>query len=367
MLDLIVAAVPARATGPATTYTVGVDGAGPAGHNFEYVDFFPRAGTIVHRGDVIDFKWSTGSLDGLHTTTPDGLHTTTLVPSGVKPDELVVPDDGHGDGLMLNPAVLAPSDPTCGGVGNPCDYNGTALLNSGAIPNAAGGDFYVKIDVGAGGQVNFICEIHPGMQGTLNVVSDGTPAPTPAKVAARGEAQLRADTRAAREAEEEANDTSVVKNPDGTRTVTLTAGTAVRHVEIAEMLPSNVEIHPGDTVKWITRALVDPHTVTFPKGPGSDAVDPVVPACEGANNGADSSPPCANPAAQELHLIPQPQGATEITSPSTIGSSGIISTFGVGPDNYSFKFPNQGTFAYVCRIHENMVGTVQAEGGSESE
>jgi hypothetical protein len=28
------------------------------------------------------------------------------------------------------------------------------------------------------------------------------------------------------------------------------------------------------------------------------------------------------------------------------------------PDRYTFSFPNAGTFAYMCRIHENMTGTI---------
>jgi hypothetical protein len=28
------------------------------------------------------------------------------------------------------------------------------------------------------------------------------------------------------------------------------------------------------------------------------------------------------------------------------------------PDRYTFSFPNAGTFAYQCRIHDNMIGTI---------
>jgi hypothetical protein len=42
-------------------------------HDFECTDFFPRNGTVVHRGDVLDFAWA---------TSPDGLHTATVLATG---------------------------------------------------------------------------------------------------------------------------------------------------------------------------------------------------------------------------------------------------------------------------------------------
>ncbi len=50
-------------------HVIGVDNASPSGHNFSYVDFFPHSATTVHLGDIIDFAWNAGSLDGFHTAT----------------------------------------------------------------------------------------------------------------------------------------------------------------------------------------------------------------------------------------------------------------------------------------------------------
>ena len=351
-LGLMLAAAPASASAP-QTYVVGVDGIGPKNHNFEFVDYFPRALT-VHQGDVIDFKWS---------LTPDGLHTATLLPSGQAPPGLVVPDETEG--VQFNPSVLAPSDFTCGGAVNPCDYNGSRIVSSGALPTVPGIDFFAKIDTAPGSTVNLICEIHPGMAATIKVVDNGTRTPSPAWVAAKGRAQLRSDIHGALETIEDLNGSLVKENPDGTHTVTLIAGAATQHVEIAEMLPSKLRIQVGDTVKFITKTLKDPHTVTFPQGHGSDAVDPLVPACEGSP--ADTAPPCGSPPLQELHLVPQPQGPTVISSPGTVASSGVIATFGPFPDRYSFTFPNAGTFAYQCRIHDHMTGTIIVNSAGESD
>ncbi|MBV9329882.1 MAG: hypothetical protein JO352_39780 [Chloroflexi bacterium] len=337
-----------------------MDNAGPAGHDFEYVDYFPRAGLKVHTGDVVDFRWNTGSLDGAHTA--------TLVPAGAEADvpPLIAPDaDDAGGQLQFNPAVLAPTDPTCGTSTNPCDYNGTHLLNSGFIPNATGGDFYVKLDpaLGANGSttVKFLCEIHPGMQGSLTVVSDRQEASEPADVGIRAEIQRFEDTVGALIAEAQAEATAVKLNPDGkTRTITMTAGTATQFVEVVEMLPRKLDVKTGDTVNWVTKTKKDPHTVTFPKGHGSDSVDPLPSFCEGPTSDTPAVSPaaCASPADFEVHFNPQPVGPTAITSPQTESTSGVISTFGPFPDHYAFSFPAVGTFEYQCRIHDNMTGTI---------
>src|SRR5207253_8917161 len=72
----LVGAVPAGASAGARSYLIGVDAGGPAGHNFEYVDYFPRGQVrsddppaIVGNGAVLDFRYNLASLDGLHTAT----------------------------------------------------------------------------------------------------------------------------------------------------------------------------------------------------------------------------------------------------------------------------------------------------------
>jgi hypothetical protein len=65
-----------------------------------------------------------------------------------------------------------------------------------------------------------------------------------------------------------------------------------------------------------------------------------------------------------LHYNPGPQGATSIAAATTAGSSGTIQAASSGWEqtgtNYSFGFPNVGTFAYQCRFHDNMKGQVLA-------
>ncbi len=345
-----------------TVYTIGVDSAGPSGHDYQYVDYFPRSGVNVHSGDVLDFRWNTGSRDGLHTV--------TFVPNGVAPPGFAAldADDGFQNGVPLefNPAVLDPSNAGCGGSAtNPCSYTAAQLLNSGAKFDPNGGDFFVQLNV-APRQQTWICLIHPGMTGSVNVVPDSVPASTVGDVQAAAESQLDSDTVGARIVEAEAHSRSVTTNPDGTHTVTMTAGTATQYVEVLEMLPDDVAVRPGDTVRWVTHTKKEPHTVTFPQGFGSDPVDPLPTMCEAVP--ADTLAPLQFPlavapygctTAGEVHIIPQPLGGTVISSPNTVASSGIISTLPGFPSSYSFSFPNSGVFAYQCRIHDHMTGVIE--------
>jgi plastocyanin len=343
------------AAGVSTTYTIGVDAGSPSGHDFEYVDYFPRSGVRVHTGDIIDFNWNLGL---------DGLHTVTFLPTGGAAPGLVVPEFDEGFQLEFNPTALHPSSLTCGSsAASACGYDGSALVSSGAIANAAPSRFFVRLDVSPG-TYRYVCLIHPQMHGSINVVPGTAGASSLKQVAKAAAAQLRTDTRQALEKEEDTSERSVKKNSDGTRNITITAGTATKYVEITEMLPTNVKVRVGDTVKWVTTTLQDPHTVTFPLGSGSDPVDPLNFVCESL--AGDTAPPggpppsfgCANPLDSEVHLIPQPQGPTVISSANTVASSGVISTLPPGPDNYSFTFSAAGSFPYMCRIHDHMIGTI---------
>jgi plastocyanin len=348
---------PGLAAGPTTTtYKIGVDNAAPGGHNWLFVDFFPRAGLKVHRHDVLDFSWNTRSLDGFHNVS---------VQPGDSGNPLVTVD---GDDpapppqLELNPLILFPTNPACGTKASPCDYSGSRVA-SGANPTAPGFDFFVEVDVAPGSTLNFLCEVHPGMSGSLKVVGDKERATTLDELRDAAARQHREDTEGALRAEEATEHDAVRTRDDGTRSLTVTAGTASQFVEVSEMLPRNIEIRPGDTVKWVTKTIKDIHTVTFPQGHLSDPVDPLPFVCEGSPDTAANPPPnfCTNPLAFENHVNPQPMGTTVITSPTTVGSSGVLAN--PGPNSFSFSFPNAGTFVYQCRVHDHMIGTVEAEKG----
>jgi plastocyanin len=370
--SVFVATITAGAVPAPPVHVIGVDSVSPSGHDFEYVDFFPHSATKVHLGDVIDFAWNAASPDGFHTATL--LKPGQSVASGYAAPEnqLVVPDEDTAFHAQVNPSILAPSNPTCGhDASHPCTYSlhNNSQLNSGAMPNTPGGHFFVTTwrdgDVSAPTTINFVCLIHPGMVGSFAIVPAGTAATTSTVETAAATAQYNTETAGALAAETAADQKSVTNNGDGTHTITMTAGTASAGVEVLEMLPKRVEVRPGDKVKWVTTTKVDIHTVTFPKGSGSDSVDPLQFACEveGGTDAPSTGPPnfgCSSPAAVEAHFVPQPQGPTAIASTSTVATSGVIANIPEAPfpNNYTFTFPNSGTFAYMCRVHDNMVGTI---------
>jgi plastocyanin len=340
------------------TYRIGVDNAAPKGHDWLYVDFFPRQGVKVHRGDVLDFSWNKGSLDGAHNV--------TVLPAGASTQPFVVQepagDDAAGQ-LEANPVVFGPSDPNCGTSVHPCNFTGTARVNSGFAPTAPGNDFFVEMNLPRSDDpvtVNFVCEIHPGMHGSVSVVPDAAARSRLDQVEDAAAAQFHADTRGAFDAEYDVENHAVTRNADGTHTVAVTAGTATPFVEVAEMLPRKIDIEKNDKVNWVTKTIRDIHTVTFPQGAGSNSVDPLQTFCEGAVDTPAVSPAnCNSPSDYETHVDPQPIGPTAISSSSTVATSGIIANPPTPfPNNFTFSFPTNGSFVYQCRIHDHMIGTV---------
>jgi plastocyanin len=357
-LSVAAAGIAAHAAAP-NTYTIGVDNKTPSGHLFQYTDFFPRGGISVLPGDIVDFKWNTGSPDGVHTATL--LSTVDLPGLSSVP---VVPDLDDGVQLQENPAVDAPSNPSCGTVGSPCPFDGTAQLNSGAFDNAPGHDFYVAINARAGTTVKFMCLIHPAMVGKLSVVSSG--ASTAPNVDAAATAQYATDTTDALAAEAAVTVPAPTTNSDGTKTWYAQAGAAGPYEQVLEFFPSSLTVAAGDSVKWTTK-VTDGHTVTFPAGDASAADDYHHYVCEAGLLRTDTpaaappASPCANPADFEVHSTPFPAGGTTLASPATVATSGIIKVgFPLFPDHYTFKLRGAGNYTYQCKVHDHMTGAVSA-------
>jgi plastocyanin len=369
-----------------TPIKIGVDNAGPSGHNFEYVDFFPRTGTVVHNGDIVDFAWNPGAVDGFHTVSFVPVPRTPQWVWQQHPLIKADADDG-ADSLQFNTEIFSNQPRSCVGdsATHACTFNGFNYVSSAGLPNPQNGGphFFVKVNLNLSEletslpvRVKFVCLIHPGMQGSLLVAPNEGEGSAPATTQAASDtlttAQLADDTADALVAETAANTKSVSTNADGTHTITMSAGTATSRVEVLEMLPNQVDIKPGDHVKWVTTAKKDPHTVTFPNGIGSNSVDPFgAPVCEGTgttDTPVTAGPPtfgCTETTPLEAPLNWKPVGDAVVKFPATataptVASSGIIATFEQAPfpNNYTFTFPNAGTFTYMCRIHDHMVGTV---------
>jgi len=377
------------ASASSQTYTVGVDNAGPSGHNFEFLDFYPRNSLSVHQGDVVGFNLNLGSADAFHTATLGRPGESSAQIEANNP--IFVPDfdDGPNQIQFALTTVFLPSNFGCGSAANPCPYTGSSEINSGALcnPGCLNTEYFYRIALpqppSSPVTVNFVCLIHgPFMGGSFRIVPNAQSASTAKQVAMASAKQFKGQIAAGLEAEERANE-AAESNENGVRTLTLTAGTESTdgRTQVLEMLPSNFRPEREDAsgplqIRWRTIGPNEVHTVTFPEGSGSAAVDPLPFLCEGTpDTPATGGPPffgCAPPGLPgglENHLVPGPQGATAITSATTVGSSGVISAGPFGfPSSAMFSFPNPGTFMYQCRIHNHMHGTIVVaarEGGGD--
>jgi plastocyanin len=392
--------LPARAAvAPPATLTIGIDNATPAGHNWEFLDYYPRGGVNIHNLSVIHFKLGTAP-DAFHTATLGACAGGVACASGASTETAgqiqlnfpqIVPDndagstagDSAGQRLFSNKMFFATNPPAgsgapgaCGDATTPCPWDGSKELNSGALSGGTGTDYYYKINLGSAPAapitVNYFCAVHgPTMKGSFTVVPDATPESAQSALDTAAAAQYTPQLAQGTSAESAASTAAVTTNSNGTKTYDLTAGTESPDglVQVLEMLPQTVNIQAGDTVRWTSKTNNDPHTVTFPQGTGSNSVDPISgPFCEDPSTGdapPTGAPPCGgNFALFELHYNPGPQGATAIAAATTAGSSGTIEAATSGWEqtgtNYSFGFPNVGTFAYQCRFHDNMTGQILA-------
>jgi plastocyanin len=193
--------------------------------------------------------------------------------------------------------------------------------------------------------------------GWLNVVASTDPVPSPSDVSTAVATQVAADVAAGYTAESLADHQAPHHNADGTMTWNMSAGTASPdgHTVILEMLPRNVHIRKGDSVKWVSSSPNEPHTVTFP----TDQFTDFMPSFEAEGR----TPP------GEIVLAPG-NGVSTVTTPLDVSDSGLLASqaegdaFGLPSDAYllawqvSFAGAQAGTYTYVCQIHPGMQGTV---------
>src|SRR5664279_573175 len=351
----------------------GPEAAIPAGHDWGFNDFFPRT-VSVHSGATIQF-----SIQGFHTATlmPAGVSATAArVSIGlVKADgDDTTPNLNGSPHLLENLVAAFPMPGGCGSSGHPCAFNGTAPVSSGAPVSGPLPVFNVKVTAPVG-FYRFLCLIHPNMNGWLAVVPSAFPTTTKAELATKVHAQVLRDRHEGFVAEAAANVAHSRSNGDGTRTWIATAGTSSPdgHVAINEMLPHRISIHRGDKVTWVSRAVNEPHTVTFPKDLGTE----MVPLCENGATDTLATPTVIPPTGPQDFTCGGPpvevefgggNGVNHVTSRSTVSDSGIIASkaelagFGLPSTaasakwTVSFSGAHRTTYHFVCQIHDGMAG-----------
>ena len=375
--QLGIAAAPVLAVAPSLVVTADNPAAVPAGHNWSFNDFFPRV-LSVPQGATIGFAIQ-------------GFHTATLLPAGTTAaqdlsahgivqadaDDLTPNLNGTSHMVEVIPNVL-PIPGGCGTATTPCTFDGSSAVSSGApLGGPPAGPFLVTVTA-APGTYAFHCRVHPLMNGTLTVVASTSAGTTPADLASAVAAQTTADVAAGHVAEAAASAAGVHHNANGTTTWTLSAGTSDPdgHVAILEMLPRNVTVKAGDTVSWLSRAVNEPHTVTFPTELHTDmtalceagAIDtPATPTVIPPTSPFDFA--CGSGPANEVETGGG-NGISTVSARSTVSDSGwiaaasILNAFGLpttaASATWSVRFTGAvaGTYTYLCQIHDGMKGTI---------
>ena len=267
--------------------------------------FYP--GTIaVHAGDRIVF-------------TPVSPHTVTFNPPPTFKFVLFAPT--HSAGTLDSP---------------------TAFVNSGFNPFAPPSPFTLTVDAGLpAGSYKYICLLHVGMSGTVNVLSGELPR-TDAEYGAIAQREIARDLATAAKIAAEARE----NNDDEDGAPTVSVGVGNNRVTNLRFFPSPITIHVGQTVTFLkTHDPTEPHTVSFGPPP----------------------PPLVPPELAELF----PAGSTTTGNPfTTLVHSGWLQTkkqvdfyaFASSPfplrpvvarTKFKVTFTAIGEYDYICAIHDD--------------
>lgn len=334
LLVLVAVQLASGGTGQATTWNVAVgeQGRPPAGtpKGTTLNQFFPGKLTI-NAGDRVAF-------------TSFGFHTVSYL-AGEKPAPLVFPVQGatyqgitdstgqpfYFEGLQAfgnTMSVFAPVGPK--------SISGKTPANSGAIA-AAGPKKPAKVEYTfpKPGAFKILCQIHPGMQMTVQVKPKGASVPSTDEVAAK----IKAETDAAWA---KAKPLASVKVPAGTVTMGIGGKTT-----ILDFLPAVSKVKAGSTVTFVNRAPSEVHNVgfgplkyldafmkqtdLFPFGPNAkNQVTPVF---------VYGSDPKGTPLTKGIH------GNGFYATPLADGARGGL------PNSVKVTFSDPGRYHFICLLH----------------
>ncbi len=370
ILGQLVLAAPVGAATPSATVTADMPSAAPAGRFWTFNDFFPRTVT-VRTGTDLQFI-------------NQGFHTFTVLPAGAtaRPDwrtNGVGVDDTDDNTLNpngttkseFNVPALSPTSLTCGSPAAPCAFDGSSTVSSGA-PFGPPGPFVVHVSA-APGLYTFVCRVHAGMSGKLNVVAADAAVPSSAAVDASIATQVKHDLAGAWIADRKANRDAITQNKDGSRTLHVTAGISSPDGKVAllEYFPRNLDAKPGDKVVFTPKSPNEPHTVTFPGDLGTE----MIAYCEAGSVDVPFGPPsfnCNGGPPDEIEF----GGGNGVSLITASGPTGTVSDSGIiGPHRLtqqigvrstdilntwtiSLAGAAPGTYTYVCQIHDGMAATV---------
>lgn len=220
-------------------------------------------------------------------------------------------------------------------IGDSVQYDGSELVHSGVMSQGE----KVSVTFPKEGSYKYFCPIHPRMEGTVTVVPTGQPCTTVSQAQADAKAKTEAMLVLANPNREGTlARTTRTKLRDGSTQWTVIVGPKVEtpdgYLELREYMPRELKIKRGDTVLWFFETG---HSVTF-LPPGQEIRSPNA-----------RIPPAAKPS-------PDYDGKSLYNSGPTRPGPG-------GPGVFELRFPDVGTFPYICQLHGPIghIGTVIVE------
>jgi plastocyanin len=333
----------------------------------------------VAAGDKIEFH-----LDSFHTTTllPANVDEASWVEDHaggftkdysfvtVDPDDTAIDPGASGakPSLKANNQALFPSNPLCGTSGSPCDYTGTAVVNSGAPQGPGPATFTATIDAAPGDTVWVICLVHPHMRLRINVVASQGSETSQAAIDAYRTQKMKADAEQANALNQKLNSMQTKHRlPSGKVVWDAYAGYDTHSLSLDGMYPKKLVIRKGQTVRWHYPDVYEDHTVTMPKSKAlkleneffSLVCDPDGDAGPGPDTQSPPGPPCGGDFSKiELDLPSRDSfghGDGVYKAGTDWENSGVRGA-SISPTQtpYDLKFAKASTtkgFKYMCLIH----------------
>jgi len=312
-------------------------------YNSDVNNFFPD-GVTIHAGDSVRFV-------------PAGFHTVDFPAKGQNPLSFVAPvgqsvtaaKDAAGNPFWFNGQAQLAFNPTLlkFSFGKTLTYTGAKRVTSGLpIQNHPKA---VTVKFAKQGTFTYYCNLHPGMKGTVRVVSANRAIPSVKAVTKLVASQLAADLVTAKKL-------ASTKPPAGTVSV---GAAGPKGVEYFGFFPNTLTIDKGTTLHFaMSAASREEHTATI--GPGDPEKDPKSYLGVLANS---FNSPQFDPAA--VYPSDQPGGTPADVSPTLHGNgfwnSGVLdqsSKTPTLPAANTATFNTSGTYQVYCLIHPFMHGTI---------
>jgi plastocyanin len=332
--------------GSAFGFTAPVSAGPPKPPKIEHLDFngfFPLR-TKIHVGDSVRF-----SINGFHSV-------TFLAKGQALPPLIVLAPtiplsgrlDSAGNPFWFNSQPTQIINPQAGAPAGGNTYSGKGFLSSGLPGEGPPKPFVVRFT--KAGVYTFHCVVHPGMQGTVDVLPKSKAIPS-----------LKADRRLAitedKAAIAQAKRLAKVNVP----TASVLAGHDAGPVAWLRFFPESLTIKAGTTVEFRISSRREVHTITIGPAKYTEEIEKSFTAPIPGTGKPPEIPPTigVNPLAAYPSDPPPLPPYTGSNHGNGFEAAGILSLGGAPlPSSAKITFTKAGVYDFECVIHPNMDGKI---------